>query len=89
MTTREYRMKIFPTSLKKTYEKSIKSKAFAIKAFCAECCQSAKDWGSICSAWSVRTMSDVYWQTRTGQALERRTSSTVLPSASSATGPKP
>ena len=37
MTTREHRMKIFPTSLKKTYEKSIRSKAFAIKAFCAEC----------------------------------------------------
>lgn len=38
MTTREYRMKVFPTSLQKTYEKSIKSKAFAIKAFCVECC---------------------------------------------------
>ena len=30
MSTREYRIKVFPTSLKKTYEKSVKSKACAI-----------------------------------------------------------
>ncbi len=37
MPTREKRMSQLPSSLRKTYEKSIKSKASAIKSFCIEC----------------------------------------------------
>jgi hypothetical protein len=38
MPTREERMKQIPSSMRKAYEKSVTSKAFAIKSFCAECC---------------------------------------------------
>jgi hypothetical protein len=37
MPSREKRMAQIPTSMRKTYEKSIKSKAAAIKSFCIEC----------------------------------------------------
>lgn len=37
MPTREKRMSQLPTSLQKTYEKSVTSKAAAIKSFCIEC----------------------------------------------------
>ena len=37
MTTREYREGIYPVILLDTYSKSVKSKAAAIKSFCAEC----------------------------------------------------
>lgn len=37
MTDRQTRLKQMPTSFRKSYKKSLKSKAFAIKSFCAEC----------------------------------------------------
>ena len=37
MPTREKRMAQMPSSLRKTYEKSITSKAAGIKSFCIEC----------------------------------------------------
>jgi hypothetical protein len=37
MPTRDERLKQIPSSLRATYEKSIKSKAAALKSFCVEC----------------------------------------------------
>lgn len=37
MTDRQSRLKQMPTSFRKSYKKALKSKAFAIKSFCAEC----------------------------------------------------